>query len=266
MEVQIKRTPPGKPESPYGIEPPSHEPRIRRWINTTTIFGEKGPFGNHIESGKQRQPFVHHITHDMAVPGASKQFEPQKGAHRLPGGNHLRPRESRFFQQPLQRDLGQIRDEQIDPSELSSKSPGGEIQLVHIGDLGYLRPGSGKAFLVSSSGQSGKPFFLENQRDGNGAHPLSGLFQYPADIIDGEIPFSQCDDLVPNTVGLRRNLRPLLRGKKERPIRILTELMGEDAEASRGIPEAMGHFGRGEMVHEIGPKGFVLTMSGIGRL
>jgi hypothetical protein len=168
------------------------------------------------------------------------------------------------LEQPLQRDLSQIRDKQVQPSELSPKSPDREIQPVHIGHLCDLGPRSWESFFVSSSGQPGKPFFFENQRDGNGADPLPALFQDPADIIDGEILLSQRDNLVPETVGFRRGLRSLLRGKKEGAIWILAELVGQDAEASRGIPEAASDFDRREIIDEVSPEGFVLTMSGIG--
>jgi hypothetical protein len=199
----------------------------------------------------------------MAVPSTSKQFESQKGTDRLRSGNHLCPREPRLFEQLLQGDLGQIRDKQVEPPELSPKSPDREIQPVHIGNLCDLGPRPWESFFVSSSGQPGKPFFFENQRDGNRAYPLPALFQDPADIIDGEILFSQRDNLFPETVGFRRGLRPLLRGKEEGAIWILAELVGQDAEASWGIPEAASDFDRREIIDEVSPEGFVLTMSGI---
>jgi len=199
----------------------------------------------------------------MAMPSASKQFESQKGTDRLCSGNHLCPREPRLFEQPLKRDLSQIRDKQVQPPELGPKSPDRKIQPVHIGNLSDLGPRPRESFFVSSSGQPGKTFFFENQRDGNSTYPLPALFQDPADIIDGEILLSQRDDLVPETVGLRRDLRPLLRGKEKGAIWILAELMGENTEASRGIPEAAGDFDRRQMINKISPEGFVLAVSGI---
>jgi hypothetical protein len=199
----------------------------------------------------------------MAVPSTSKEFEPQKRKDRLRGRNHLAPREPRVLKQPLQGDLGQIRDKQVQPPELGSKSPDRKIQAVHISNLGDLGPRSWKSFLVSSSRQPGKPFFFEHQGEGHRAHPLPALFQDPTDIIDGEILLSQRDHLVPDTVGFRRSLRPLLRGEEERAIRMLAELVGEDAETSRGVPEPAGDFGRGEILDEEGPEGFVLAVSGI---
>jgi hypothetical protein len=197
--------------------------------------------------------------------GASKQFEPQKGKDRLLGGNHLCPREPRVFKQPLQGDLGQIRDKKIQPPELGPESPDRKIQPVYIGNLCDLGPRPWKSFLVSSSGQPSKTFFFKNQRDGNGAYLLPALFQDPADIIDGEILLSQRDDLVPDTLRFRRSLRSLLRRKEEETIWMLTELMSEDTKASRRISEAAGDFGRREILDEVGPEGFILAVSGIRR-
>jgi hypothetical protein len=140
---------------------------------------------------------------------------------------------------------------------------GRKIQTVYIGNLGHLGPGPWKSFFVSSSGQPGKPFFSENQRDSNGADLLSALLQDPADIIDGKILLSQGHDLVPDPVGFRGSLGSLLRGKEEGAMRILTELVGQDAEASRGIPEATGDLARRQILNEMSPEGFVLAVSGI---
>jgi hypothetical protein len=146
---------------------------------------------------------------------------------------------------------------------LGPKSPNREIQPFHIGNLCDLGPRPRESFFVSSSGQPGKTFVFENQRDGNGAYPLPAFFQDSADIIDGEILLSQRDNLVLEKVGLRRSLRPLLRGKEEGAIWTLAELVGQDAEASRGIPEAASDFERREIIDEVSPEGFVLAMSGI---
>ena len=54
-----------------------------------------------------------------------------------------------------------------------------------------------------------------------------------------------------------------MRGKEEGAIGMLTECMGENTKAPRRIPEAVGDFGRREVLDEVGPEGFVLTVSGI---
>src|SRR3990172_10223205 len=83
MKIQMKRSPPLQPQPSYGIKPPSHEMGIRSRINPATILGEEGPFGNGIEPGKKGKPFIHHMTHHMAVPRIAKQFQSQKGQNGL---------------------------------------------------------------------------------------------------------------------------------------------------------------------------------------
>jgi hypothetical protein len=196
----------------------------------------------------------------MAVSSASEQFEPQKGTHRLCGRDHLCPREPRLFEQPLQGNLSQIRNKQVEPSELSPESPDREIQPVHVGNLSDLGPRPWEPFLVSPSGEPGKPFFFENQRDGHGTQPVPAFRKNAADIIDGEILFSQSDDRIPGPIGFGRRLGSFLGGQEERAPRVLTELMREDPEASGGIGEAAGDFGRRELIDEVGPEGFVLAV------
>jgi hypothetical protein len=167
------------------------------------------------------------------------------------------------LEQPLQGDLGQIRNKQVQSPELGPKSPERKIESVHIGNLCNLGPRSRESFFVSSSGQPGKPLFLKNQRDGNGAYLLPALFQDPADIVNGVILLSQRNDLVPQTVSFRRGLRPLLRGKEEGAIWMLAELVSQDTKASWGIPEAASNFDRRQIIDEVGPEGFILSVSGI---
>ena len=100
-----------------------------------------------------------------------KSLSPRRERIACAAGIIFGPREPRLFEQPLQGDLSQIRDKQVEPSELGSESPGRKIQPVHIGNLCDLGPRPWKSFLVSSSGQPGKTFFFENQRDSNGDLP-----------------------------------------------------------------------------------------------
>ena len=47
---------------------------------------------------------------------------------------------------------------------------------------------------------------------------------------------------------------------------LIAELMDEDAEAPRRVPEAGGGFGGWDAIDEEGPEGFVLPMGGVGGL
>jgi len=169
----------------------------------------------------------------------------------------------RLLEHLLKGDLGQVRDKEIEPPELGPDAPGGKIEPGDIGNLSHLGPGPGEPFFVFPSGQPGKTLFLEQQRDRNGAYLLPTLFQDAADIIDGAILFAKSNDLVPDGIGFGRSLGSLLRGKEEGALWVLAELVGENTETSRGIPEATGDFGGRELIDEVGPEGFVSTVRGI---
>jgi len=169
----------------------------------------------------------------------------------------------RLFEHLLKGYLGQVREKEIQPPELGPDAPGRKIEPGDIGDRCHLGPRPGESFFVLPSGQPGKTLFLEQQRDRNGAYLLPALFQDAADIIDGAILFAKSNDLVPDGIGLGRSLGPLLRGEEEGTLWVLAKLVGENTEASRGIPEATSDFSRRELIDEIGPQGFVLTMRGI---
>ena len=58
-------------------------------------------------------------------------------------------------------------------------------------------------------------------------------------------------------------LRSLGRRCEESSIRVLAELMAQDAESAWAIAEAPGRLGRAESLDEIGPQGFVLPVGGV---
>ena len=72
---------------------------------------------------------------------------------------------------------------------------------------------------------------------------LSQVLETPADVIDGEILFSQADDLLaPIIFLLQLGGRSFGWGNEELPFGVLPELMTEDQEASGGVAESLGDF------------------------
>ena len=49
-------------------------------------------------------------------------------------------------------------------------------------------------------------------------------------------------------------------------MRVLPELMDQDAKATCGVTPTTGGFGRGESLHEVGAEGFVLAVGRVLRL
>ena len=78
------------------------------------------------------------------------------------------------------------------------------------------------------------------------------------------ILFPQCDHLFPGGVLLGRASGTLRCGLKERPIRVLAELMAQNAEAAVAVPEALGDLARRHVVDEESAKRFVLTVGRVG--
>jgi len=56
------------------------------------------------------------------------------------------------------------------------------------------------------------------------------------------------------------------RGQEEGPGGILAEVMGQNAEAARGVAETAGGLLGRELVDEVGAQGFVLAVSSVGGL
>jgi hypothetical protein len=54
------------------------------------------------------------------------------------------------------------------------------------------------------------------------------------------------------------------RRQKERPIRVSTKRVTQNAEAARRVAELPGHFRGRPLLDEVGPQGLVLAMGGIG--
>ncbi len=85
-------------------------------------------------------------------------------------------------------------------------------------------------------------------------------------VINGVVLFAQGDDPLSNGIPFGRRARALGRFLEKLPLRILVELMAEDAEAGVGIAEALGHSASRHVVDEECPQGLVLAVDGTGRM
>ena len=74
--------------------------------------------------------------------------------------------------------------------------------------------------------------------------------QIAADVVDGEVLFTEGDDAVAEGIGLGWGLGSLGRSEEEVPWGTLAELVDEDAEAPRGVTEAASGPGTGEPLDE----------------
>ena len=117
--------------------------------------------------------------------------------------------------------------------------------------------------VVGPPGQPGEALLLENARDADGAE---FVLQQTLNIVDGEILFTGLNDPLAQWIGLGCHSGALGGGNKESPVRLLPEVMDQNAKTACGVAETVGRlFGR-QMINKEGPKGLVLTMGGIGGL
>ena len=84
--------------------------------------------------------------------------------------------------------------------------------------------------------------------------------------MDGEILFTGLNDPLAQWIGFGSLSGAFGGGNEESPVRILAEVMDQNAKTACGVAEAMGRFFGGQMINKESTKRLVLTMGGIGRL
>lgn len=136
--------------------------------------------------------------------------------------------------------------------------------MPDIGDIGDGGPATGRPFIVGPTWQASEAFLPENLPDGNGAQRAALMGQVAADVVDREILLAQRDDPIAQGIGFGRGLWSFGRAEEEVTAGILAKLVDQDAEAPWGIAEAAGGLFTGQSLDEIGAKGLVLTMGGVG--
>jgi len=200
----------------------------------------------------------------MAYAGTGKHLEAQQRSHGAGRRNHLGPRETRPFHDVVEREAGEIGEEQEQTAERGTENSRAQIELSAIGDRRNLGTYPQWTFFVASTGESGETLLPEDRRDGGGASQNIVLRKGTADVVDGEVLFAQFDDPFAESFGLR-TARLLPRLDKELSVRVAAEVAAEHAEAPRAVPEALRSFDGGELVDEVGAKRFVLALSGVCR-
>jgi hypothetical protein len=157
--------------------------------------------------------------------------------------------------------LHQIGYKEEQPSELGSKLSGAQVKCAQVGDLGSRGARSGRAFLISASGQLRKTLLLQDETNGSRAEAISATFERFADVVNGEILFAQGDDLFSDPVPLGCRLWALFGWREELAMGILAEVVAEHPETSGGIAEALGNLLGREPIDEICAQGLVLPVS-----
>jgi len=128
-----------------------------------------------------------------------------------------------------------------------------------------IRARSRRPLFVEPSWEVRKPLGSEEDKNSSGTEVVALVVAGTTDIVDGEVLLAQSDNLLAEAFAFGRNGGSLGRREEESPLRILTELMDQDAETARGVAEASGGLGRGKPIDEKGAEGFVQTMRRVGR-
>jgi hypothetical protein len=115
-----------------------------------------------------------------------------------------------------------------------------------------LRPDDAGAFLVPASGQTGKPFFPQENRQGIDADAVTGLPQFSLDVVDRQVLLTHGHGELPNRIAGGSGLGAMPDRLKESVpfVGIMPEVMTQDAEGPGRIAKAGGHFARGDVLHE----------------
>src|SRR5208337_4585751 len=119
--------------------------------------------------------------------------------------------------------------------------------------------------VIGPTWQASEAFLLDDMRDGDRAERVALMGQVAADVVDREVLLAKGDDPIAEGIGFGRGPWPFGRGEEEVATGILAELMDEDTEAPRGIAEAASGLVTGQSIDEVGAKGLVLAVGGVGR-
>ena len=206
--------------------------RVGGRIDTATVLGQEGAFGDDVQSREEGQALVEHIAHDVTVPRSAEQLQRQKRTHRLGRRHHVGPGELRLAQQALQAQAGQERREQEQAAEARAEGPRRQVQFAHIGDGRPLGAMAGGPFFIAAPGQLGEAFPLQDQRHPGRSHALAFALEHGTDVIDREVLFAQRHDVVMQRPSGDSSARAANRLDEEAAAGILAEPAGHDAEAA----------------------------------
>jgi hypothetical protein len=113
-------------------------------------------------------------------------------------------------------------------------------------------------------GKTGETLLTEQDGEGVDADGVAGGSEFALHVIDREIAFAHGHRQIPNAVAGGRGLRSSLRLAEEGGafLRVVAELMAEDAEGAGGVAEAAGDVAGGLLIDEVSTEGFVLALQG----
>src|SRR5262249_44196846 len=131
-------------------------------------------------------------------------------------------------------------------AEAGAEGARGEVEPADVRHIGHLGAWLIGPLVVGPPCQLGEALVLEDDGDRRRAERLAVVGQSPADVVDREVLLPQRDDLLAEPRLLTGRAALACRGGEEIPFGPVAELVDEDAEAPRGIPEPGGGLRRRE--------------------
>ncbi len=131
------------------------------------------------------------------------------------------------------------------PPHSGPEGSGRELESSHVGDLRPLGLDACGTVLLAASGQTGKPFFFHQHRQGVDADWPAGLREFSLDVVDGEVALAHRNGELTYPIAHRSALGAMSEVAEEAGAlgRVMAELMAQDAESPRGVAEAVGDLG-----------------------
>jgi hypothetical protein len=136
-----------------------------------------------------------------------------------------------------------------------------EAKLPNVGDSIRQRSRSVGPLLITPPRKAGKPLFAQELLDSGDTEPVfASALELVANVVDGQVLLSQCDDQLTHGVLAGLALWPMWDVAKEVAVHLVAKSPTQDTKGSGLIAEAACRLRRRQPVDEVGTKGFVLTV------
>ena len=202
----------------------------------------------------------------MTVACVAEELQSQQGPYGARGRDHLRSGESALSEDLVQVTRDQAGEEQEEAAELGAEVAGRQVEPADVGRIGDDRTRLVGSLVVAAPGQFGEALFLQDCSDGRRAQRFAVAVEGAADVVDGEVLLAQGDHLIPQSRLLAGRSALASAREEEVALGLIAELMDEDPEAPRRVPEAGGGFRRRDAIDEEGAESLILSVGGAGGL
>lgn len=142
----------------------------------------------------------------------------------MDGRDHLGARETAAGHQGIEVHADQQRQEQEQPAGMGREATLSDRELAHVRDGVCGRPGTIRAFVVGTPGQTSEPFFAKHLLDGGSAEAvLARVLELVADVVNGQVALAQGDNAFANRIFLGLRLGAVEQVTEELAVHMVAE-------------------------------------------